>query len=172
MKALMLATSASALLIGMSGAAQAQTSAAAGQNGTTPAPSDTTTTGSATTAAPASPDAGTTPQSTGSLGDIIVTAQRRSENLQRAAVAVDVASGSPRVGVGAGVAGKAWAWRGPLDGDVTLTVPLRGGRPAPIPLNYDTAPVAVAPGASVGPWAVLPAGLPPFPSAAAGGLAL
>lgn len=86
-------------------------------------------------------------------------------------LAVDVASASPLVRVGAnatGVTGATWAWRGPLDGDVTLTVPLQGGRPAPIPLNYDVAPVTVAPGASVGPWAVLPAGLPPIPSTTSG----
>jgi len=87
-------------------------------------------------------------------------------------LAVDVASGSPLVRVGAGSMGAPWAWRGPLDGDVTLTVPLQGGRPVPIPLNYDVAAGAVsadtAPGASVGPWAVLPAGLPPVPSTTSG----
>jgi len=70
------------------------------------------------------------------------------------------------------VTGATWAWRGPLDSDVTLTVPLWGGHPAPIPLNYDTAPAAVsadiAPGSSVGPWAVLPAGLPAAPSTTSG----
>ena len=83
-------------------------------------------------------------------------------------LAVGVASGSPLVGVGAGAEGATWTWRGSLDSDVTLTVPRQGGRPAPIPLNYDVAPNVVAadaaPGASVGPWAVLPAGLPPGPS--------
>ncbi len=83
-------------------------------------------------------------------------------------LAVAVASGSPLVRVGAGSTDVAWSWRGPLDGDVTLTVPLQGGRPAPIPLNYDVAPGAVAPGARVGLWAVLPAGLPPIPSTTLG----
>jgi len=87
-------------------------------------------------------------------------------------LAVDVASGSPLVRVGAGSTSPAWAWRGLLDSDVTLTVPLQGGHAAPIPLNYDVAPVGVsadtAPGSSVGPWAVLPAGLPPIPSTMSG----
>ncbi|WP_375398107.1 TonB-dependent receptor [uncultured Sphingomonas sp.] len=100
---LLLASAAPILLVAASGAASAQTSAAGGQSGATPAPSDVTQTGSATTAAPsrsaAAPQSGTDAATTG-LGDVIVTAQRRSENLQRAAVAVDVASGSSLVANG------------------------------------------------------------------------
>jgi len=81
-----------------------------------------------------------------------------------APLAVDVTASSPLMRVGFG-AGAGWAWRGRLDADVRLTAPLQGGRPAPIPLNYDAAPVAVAPGARIEPWAVLPANLPAAPAA-------
>jgi len=77
-------------------------------------------------------------------------------------LAVDIATGSSLVRVGSGAA---WAWRGRLDGDTTLSAPLRGGQPRPIPLGYDLAPVAVAPGSQIDPWAVLPAGLPTAPIA-------
>ena len=76
-------------------------------------------------------------------------------------LAVDIVTGSPLVRVGAG---GTWAWRGRLDGDTKLSAPMQGGRPRPIPLGYDVAPAAVAPGSQVDPWAVLPPGLPPAPS--------
>ena len=59
--------------------------------------------------AQAAPVAGSTPDTpgpaAGQLGDIIVTAQRREENLQRAAVAVDVVSGADLVSSGTTNAG-------------------------------------------------------------------
>ena len=78
-----------------------------------------------------------------------------------APLTVDIATSSPLVHVGAGAA---WAWRGHLDGDTRLTAQIQGGQPRPIPLSYDTAPGAIAPGARIDPWTVLPAGLPPAPS--------
>jgi len=81
-----------------------------------------------------------------------------------APLAVDVGTSGPLVRVGFG-AGAGWAWRGRLDADVRLTVPLQGGHPAPIPLSYDAAPVVVAPGARIEPWAVLPTTLPSPPAA-------
>jgi len=70
-------------------------------------------------------------------------------------VGVTTAAAGMRVG-----GGTAWGWQGTLDGDVTLTAPLSGGHPAPVPLAYDASPVIVAPGARIDPWTVLPDTLP------------
>jgi len=78
-----------------------------------------------------------------------------------APLAVDVTTSNSLVRVGAG---RVWAWRGRLDGDITLTAPVHGGKPRPVPLGYDAAPAAVVPGAQIDPWAVLPAGLPTAPA--------
>ena len=85
-KMVLLASVAPVLLLAFSEVAQAQTSAASSQ---------------ASSSAPnAGPTPGPTPITTTpnvSLGEIVVTAQRRSENLQRAAVSVDAVTGGDLV---------------------------------------------------------------------------
>ncbi len=100
MRIALLATSAMLLV---SGAAAAQTVSSAAPTDAAPP---------ATPTAPevrpgASEDAATGQASPSEgLGDIVVTAQRRAENLQRAAVAVDVVSGSDLVAAGVTEAGR------------------------------------------------------------------
>ena len=88
------------MLVGSAGAAFAQVRGAAPapeQNAGAPTPTSPTGAQSSTTtaasAAPSSTPEGQRTAGPAALGEIVVTAQRRSENLQKAAVAVDVVGG-------------------------------------------------------------------------------
>ncbi len=57
-----------------------------------------------------------------------------------------------------------WAWRGSLDTDLTLAVPLRGGHAVPDVVAYNaTTDVAVKPGSEIEPTVILPRTLPTPP---------
>ena len=79
-------------------AATATSAPVAGQNGPGKAPSENPSEASANANASSGP-ASSTPTGSG-LGDIIVTAQRREESLQRAAVSVNVARGADLIAAG------------------------------------------------------------------------
>jgi iron complex outermembrane receptor protein len=101
MRKLLLLSVAQVVLAGASGAVAAQTAGAPQpspeQNAGAPTPTSPvgaqSSTGTAASAAPSSMPSGQRASGPATLGEIIVTAQRRSENLQKAAVTVDVVGG-------------------------------------------------------------------------------
>lgn len=98
MRIALMTTSAMLLVSGAASAQTATTSQTEPAQVTTPAPE--------TQPGPSEQAADSQAASSEGLGDIIVTAQRRAENLQRAAVAVDVVSGSDLVAAGITQAGR------------------------------------------------------------------